>query len=88
MTSCVWKIGTKRAMVYVEGKETAQRVLEAAGTAPPESASPTTRRPRLVGVEAYLQGAMAVYLDRKGKPFAWQILFDASRLPAVEAALQ
>jgi hypothetical protein len=73
-------------MVYVEGKESAQRVLEAAGTTPTDS--PPARRARPVGVEAYLQGAMAVYLDSRGRPFAWQILFDASRLPAVEAALR
>lgn len=87
MTSSVWKVGTRRAMVYVEGKESAQRVLEAAGTPLPDLMSiPRSTRP--VGIEAQLLGAMAVYLDRKGKPFAWQILFDASRLPAVEAALQ
>jgi hypothetical protein len=84
MMSCVWRIGTRRAMVYVEGKESAQRVLEAAGTTAPVA----SRRRQLVGPEAYLVGAMAVYLDRKGKPFAWQILFDATRLPEVEAVLQ
>ena len=87
MTSNVWKVGTRRAMVYVEGKETAQRVLEAAGATLPDSAL-IPRRERPVGVEAHLLGAMAVYLDRRGRPFAWQILFDAARLPAVEAVLQ
>ncbi len=85
MMSCVWRIGTRRAMVYVEGKESAQRVLEAAGSA---TATAAPRRRQLVGPEAHLVGAMAVYLDRKGKPFAWQILFDATRLPEVQAVLQ
>lgn len=31
MNARLWKIGTRRAMAYVEGKENALRVMEAAG---------------------------------------------------------
>ena len=33
------------------------------------------------------QAAMAVYYDRKGKPFAWQLRFDANRWDEVVARL-
>ena len=33
------------------------------------------------------QAAMAVYYDRKGKPFAWQLRFDAQRWDEVVARL-
>ena len=36
-------------------------------------------------VETELAGAMAVYLDRKGKPFAWQIPFDIADWDRVTA---
>jgi hypothetical protein len=66
-------------MAYVEGKESAERVLAAAG----RSGLPTRRGAE---VDEWIAGAMAVYLDRKGRPFAWQIPFDASRWDDILAA--
>jgi len=37
--------------------------------------------------DAVMEGAMAVYSDRRGKPFAWQIPFDAAHWEAVTAAI-
>ena len=83
MASRMWKLGTRRAMAYVEGEETARRVWEAAGRRGEADGAPK----RLGGLEAKLQGAMAVYIDGKGKPFAWQIPFDVRRWDDVLAAL-
>ena len=83
MASRMWKLGTRRAMAYVEGQEIAQKVQEAAGKLPEEPRP--KRRPR--GLEAQLSGAMAVYVDGKGRPFAWQIPFDVRRWDAVAALL-
>lgn len=69
MAGKVWKVSTRRGMAYVEGWERAERVLSAAGR---ESGPPR----RGAGAEALMVGAMAVYLDPRGRPFAWQIPFD------------
>ena len=82
MASRMWKLGTRRAMAYVEGEETARKVCEAAGRGLGE-----IPRRRLKGAEAHLRGAMAVYIDGKGRPFAWQIPFDARCWDAVEVLL-
>lgn len=69
----LWKDGTRRGIAYVEGRAVAEQVLLAAGRDVP---LPSKRRG--VGApppEAMLEGAMAVYLDRRGRPFAWQIPF-------------
>ncbi len=64
----IWKTGTRRGIVYVEGKERAERVIAAARRAEQTFASLPT--------EKILPGSMAVYSDKKGRPFAWQITFD------------
>jgi hypothetical protein len=65
----MWKDGTRRGIVYVEGKETAERVLLAAGRD-----------------EGKLrESAMAIYQDKRGKVFAWQIAFDIGRWDSVAA---
>ena len=78
MKTALWKIGTRRAMAYVEGRENLERLLVAAGV---------TREPlkRGAGLEAELKGAVAVYTDPKGRPFAWLIAFDAGRWDEVSA---
>ena len=98
MASRYWKDGTRRGIAYVEGREAAERVMEAAGrrATPPAKAAPsvrvhrrgpaTVRRPECPA-EAQLAGAMAIYLDKRGKPFAWQIPFDIKRIDAVAAIL-
>ena len=70
MKTALWKIGTRRAMAYVEGRENLERLRAAAGL---------VREPlkRGAGLEAELKGAVAVYTDTKGRPFAWLIAFDA-----------
>jgi hypothetical protein len=71
MTNRVWKDGTRRGIAYVEGREAAEQVMVIAGRGTPGAAN---RRP--VDMEASMGGAMAVYSDPKGRPFAWQIPFD------------
>lgn len=78
MNARLWKIGTRRAMAYVEGRENRDLVLMAAGK-PPEPVK------RGASLEAELAGAVAVYTDRKGRPFAWLIAFDAGRWDEVNA---
>jgi hypothetical protein len=70
MKASLWKIGTRRAMAYVEGRENLERLLVAAGR-PPEPLK------RGAGLEAELKQAVAVYTDPKGRPFAWLIAFDS-----------
>lgn len=72
MKASLWKIGTRRAMAYVEGRENLERVLAAVGRERPAIK-------RGAGIEAELQEAVAVYTDPKGRPFAWLIAFDAGR---------
>ncbi len=82
MTCRVWKDGKRRGIAYVEGREAAERVMMIAGRRRlPEAAAggpaPTRRRiPAVPAEEIALDGAMAVYSDKRGKPFAWQIPFD------------
>ncbi len=89
--SRMWKDGARRGIVYVEEREAAEKVMALRGAANPvpagRAAFQLRRRTASVAsrsavvpispVEAELKGraAMAVYLDRKGKPFAWQIPF-------------
>ena len=74
MASKVWKDGTRRGMAYVEGKETARKVMEVTGRLPVVQAP--RRRTASANGDAPMEGAMAVYTDRRGRPFAWQIPFD------------
>lgn len=95
MASTVWKDGTRRGIVYVEEKETAERVMAAlagrrGGGASPGAPPPAKRKAGAAGAAAAAEaplgeGAMAVYLDRKGRPFAWQIPFDLGQWDRVAA---
>ncbi|MBB6051877.1 hypothetical protein [Armatimonas rosea] len=80
MKASLWKIGTRRAMAYVEGREALERLAVVAGV----ERAPLKRG---AGIEAELQGpgAVAVYTDPKGRPFAWLIAFDAKRWDDVSA---
>jgi len=82
MASRVWKDGTRRGIAYVEGREAAERALTAAGRMPVAAVLPRASKN---GVAA-LDGAMAVYTDQKGRPFAWQFPFDIKEWEAVRAA--
>ena len=82
--SRMWKDGTRRGIVYVEERVAAEKVIAALRPAtvatPPQAgrSAPRRRTAALVPspAEQELGGpAMAVYLDRRGKPFAWQIPF-------------
>lgn len=86
MASRIWKEGTRRGVAYVEGRDTAERVMEIAGR---RSSLPNipAKRTAANDVEAALSGAMAVYADKRGKPFAWQIPFDLKCWEAVSAFL-
>nr|CAA9229489.1 hypothetical protein AVDCRST_MAG63-901 [uncultured Armatimonadetes bacterium] len=87
MASTVWKDGARRGIAYVEGREAAERVMAAAGSAPPPPPVRGGRQARAagaVGVSA-LDRAMAIYVDRKGRPFAWQIPFPIERWEHVAA---
>lgn len=84
MASRVWRDGTRRGIVYVEGRETAERVLEMTGRGGLEKSAPRRRLPKTT-VPVPLEGAMAVYTDRRGRPFAWQIPFDISHWERVTA---
>ena len=80
MGTRIWRIGTRRAYAYVEGRERAEKALEAAGISAPSLK-------RAPAPEAQMLGAMGVYLDARGRPFAWQIAFDPARWEAVVAVV-
>ncbi len=78
--------------MYVEGRDTAEKVMAVAGRKQQQAASgsPARRRPAAAAqapAETFLEGAMAVYLDRRGRPFAWQIPFDISEWDRVTALI-
>jgi len=92
----VWKEGTRRAIAYVEGRENAEQVLVitgragAAGAAEPAPAVAPKKRAR-PGAEPEVglsRAAMAVYTDRRGKPFAWQIPFEIGHFERVAALIR
>jgi hypothetical protein len=91
MANRVWKVGTRRGIAYVEEREIAEQVLAATGRSPEALTAPPPRRAASAtkpAAEAQLDGgAMAVYSDRKGKPFAWQIPFDVGCWDAVTAVV-
>ena len=91
MRAKVWKEGSRRGIAYVEDREAAEKVIALAAVkakkakvpvvqeAKPAATRGSRRHTKTVSPqEAALQtsGAMAVYWDRKGRPFAWQIPFD------------
>lgn len=73
MASRLWRDGTRRGIAYVEDRSVAEQMLGAAG-----------HRLR-AAVDGVPEGAMAVYLDRRGRPFAWQISFDIGHWERVAA---
>jgi hypothetical protein len=79
-SSRLWKVGTRRGMVYAEGRDLAERILSLSGQANTTEIVGKSRKPP---VETILPGTMAVYTDRKGKPFAWQIAFDLQHWDSV-----
>lgn len=82
MASRVWKDG-RRGIAYVEGREIAEQVIAMAGR---RAAPVLPRRAATSGrSDAALMGAMAVYSDRRGRPFAWQIPFDIGHWDRVTA---
>jgi hypothetical protein len=78
----LWKVGLRRGMAYVEGRDLAERVLSLSGGAAPVSGPPARRR----ASDQLLPGTMAVYSDRRGRAFAWQIAFDVRHWDAVASA--
>ncbi len=85
MASRVWKDGTRRGIAYVEGRDVAEKVASAAGR--PFVATTARNATALEAQEALLGGAMAVYSDRRGRPFAWQIPFDIAHWEQVTAVV-
>jgi hypothetical protein len=80
MRSRVWKDGTRRAIAYVEGREVAETLKETLGKVQEEVRKVSKE-------EALTKAAMAVYLDKKGKPFAWQFAFDVALWERVSAVV-
>ena len=72
MANQIWKLNGRRGIVYVEGKGTAERVLGLCGE---EIANLSDR-------------AMAIYSDRRGRAFAWQIPFDLTQWDTVSAMVE
>ncbi|MES2465588.1 MAG: hypothetical protein V4671_33910, partial [Armatimonadota bacterium] len=74
MASRVWKDGKRRGIAYVESREAAERIMTIAGRrrlleAVASGSLPTRRRiPTIPAEEIALDGAMAVYSDKRGKP--------------------
>lgn len=71
--------------MYVEGRENAERLLTVMGRRQAD-APPKPRRGEK-GEAELLDGTMAVYSDRKGRPFAWQIPFEIGWWDQVTAAM-
>jgi len=72
----LWKVGVRRGMVYSEGKDLTERILSVSGGAAVVDGAADVVRARRAAMERFLPGTMAVYCDKKGRPFAWQIAFD------------
>ncbi len=75
-------------MAYAEGRELAERILSAsrqAGVLGESAEQVEGKRKAASPADNLLPGTMAVYLDRRGKPFAWQIAFDVCYWDTVSA---
>ncbi|MDX1933667.1 MAG: hypothetical protein SFU56_13805 [Capsulimonadales bacterium] len=81
MASRMWKDGTRRGIAYIEGREQADRVLAVVGRTTGVAQKTPSDSEKALGT------AMAVYTDRKGRPFAWQIPFDITRWDELNALL-
>ena len=85
MANSIWKEGARRGIAYVEDKDTAEQIMQIAGRRRTEAVK---RAASLDAVqESALNGAMAVYVDKIGRPFAWQIPFDLGQWDRVAAAV-
>ena len=85
MANTIWKEGARRGIAYVEDKETAEQIMQIAGR---RRAADAKRAASLEAVqESALNGAMAIYTDKIGRPFAWQIPFDLGQWDKVAAAV-
>ena len=80
--SRVWKDGMRRGIAYVEGRETAEQVRSALGKEDLAAGRRIGRDDALTGI------AMAVYLDNRGRPFAWQFTFDIALWERVAALVE
>ena len=90
MANRVWKDGTRRGIAYVEGRAVAERIMVLVGRRRENTAAAPIRRrltPSVSQDEAALEGAMAVYSDRRGRPFAWQIPFEIGKWDQVAAVV-
>jgi hypothetical protein len=81
----MWKDGTRRGIVYVEGKENVERLLTVVGRRQADAVPPKKRGDKRDA--ELLDGTMAVYSDRRGRPFAWQIPFEIAWWEQVSAAM-
>ena len=72
MASQIWKLNGRRGIVYIEGKKVAEQVMVLCGEKETQLS----------------EQAMAVYIDPRGRPFAWQIPFDLARWDTVSAAVE
>ena len=84
LTGQMWRDSSRRGIAYVEGRAGLERVMTATG----RTAAQPTRRTVGGDSETLADGIMAVYTDRRGRPFAWQVRFDLGLWEAVTAALQ
>ena len=84
LTGQMWRDSSRRGIAYVEGRAGLERVMTATGRV----AAQPTRRTSGGDSETLADGIMAVYTDRRGRPFAWQVRFDLGLWEAVTAALQ
>ena len=80
MAHRVWKVGTRRGIAYVEGREMAEQIASLTGRVLPP---PITVRK----TNADAGSVMAIYTDRKGKAFAYQIVFDLSNWDKITSML-
>lgn len=85
MAARVWKDGTRRGIAYVENRETAERVMALLYPGQPLLYAGT--RASAAKTPLLPPGTMAVYSDKKGKPFAWQIAFTLSHWDTVSSLL-
>lgn len=72
MANRVWKLNGRRGIAYLEDKAVAEWLISLSGC---EAA----KLPDM---------AMAVYKDRRGRTFAWQIPFDLSQWDTVSARVE
>jgi hypothetical protein len=80
---------TGRRRVAVQDRDTASATARR-GAAARKAATvvPGGPSPEQAKRDAAMEGAMAVYSDRKGRPFAWQIPFDLGQWDVVTAAIE